>query len=94
MVEINTIPDIVYAKGPKAKIRPSGKCDIYYEQKLKEVFYQAADNHEGTIYDKQCWNLLMDLIRRTKLGTLEDTQRIEKVCPAFPVKFSTFIQTV
>ena len=51
MVEINTTPDIVYAKGPKARISPPGKCDIYYEQKLKEVFYQAADNHEGIIYD-------------------------------------------
>lgn len=51
MVDFNATPEI-FVYQAKDKIRPPGKCEIYYEQKLKEIFYEAANNYEGTIYNE------------------------------------------
>jgi hypothetical protein len=93
MVDFNEKPEIFMYRA-KDKFRPPGKCDIYYEQKLKEVFYEAANNPEGTIYNEQQWNTLIALILRSKLGSFNDTDRIDHVRPAFPLSFETFINTI
>jgi hypothetical protein len=53
MVDFNETLEVFSYKGTRNKIRPPGKSDIYYEQKLKEVFYEAANNHSGTIHNDQ-----------------------------------------
>ena len=93
MVEINPTPEI-FVYQAKDKFRPHGKCDVYYEQQLKEVFYEAANNHEGIIYNEQQWNTLTALILRSKLGSISDIERIDHVRPSFPATFETFINTI
>ena len=93
MVDFNETPE-VFTYNARDKIRPSGKCDIYYEQKLKEVFFEACNNYEGIIYNETQWNCMIALMLRAKLASIRDTDRIEHVRPSFPLSFETFINTI
>jgi hypothetical protein len=95
MVEINITPEIVYAKGPGKSLRPPGKqSDIYYEQKLKEVFWVAADNQGGIIHNEESWIYLLTLLCKNRLASSRDCDRLESVRPSFPLGFDTFVNTI
>lgn len=84
----------VFVYKARDKIRPSGKCDIYYEQKLKEIFFEACNNYEGVIYDENQWQAFLMLISRAKLASFRDVDRMEHVRPSFPLSFETLINTI
>ena len=65
--------------------------EIYYEQKLREVFILAADNREQIIYDEGQWNYMIALVLRNRLASMRDTDKLETVRPSFPLVFSTFL---
>ena len=94
MVEINTSPNIVYGGQKKAKFIPFGSSDIYYEQKLKEMFYIAADNPEGILYSEEVWNYFIALLLKSRLASVRDVERIETVKPSFPLDFEAFVNTI
>jgi hypothetical protein len=54
----------------------------------------AADNHEGLIKTEEVWNYMLVLIIRQRLATIQETERLDKVKPSFPLKFDTFINTI
>lgn len=68
--------------------------DIYYEQKLRDVFILAADNREQILYDEGQWNYLIALILRNRMASMRDTDKLETVRPSFPLTFVTFISTI
>ena len=94
MVEISKTPNVVYGGQKKQKFIPFGSSDIYYEQKLKEVFYMAADNPEGILYSEEVWNYFIALLLKSRLATVRDVERIETVKPSFPLTFETFVNTI
>ena len=87
-------PTVVYGNATKKKYIPFGSSDIYYEQKLKEVFYESADNPEGTIYTDAQWTLFISNLLKFRLATDRDVEEIETVRPSFPLSFETFVNTV
>ena len=74
MVEISMSPTIVYGNATKKKYIPFGSSDIYYEQKLKEVFYEAADNPEGIIFSEGAWMHFISLLCKFRLATDRDVE--------------------
>ena len=78
-----------------SKTRPYvGNVDIYYEKKLKEVFFEAADNPESIIYNVASWNYFIALVQKARLASVRDTKVLETVRPSFPLTFETFVNTV
>ena len=67
---------------------------IYYEQRLRDIFMMAADNAEGLIHNEEVWNYMVALIHRQRLASIKDTERLNKVRPSFPLNFETFIATI
>ena len=91
MVKINQTPHIVGG----SKTRPYvGNVDIYYEKKLKEVFFEADDNTESIIYNVASWNYFIALVQKARLASVRDTKVLETVRPSFPLTFETFVNTV
>ena len=79
----------------ESKPRPYvGNVDIYYEKKLKEVFFTAADNPEHIIYNVESWNYFLALVQKSRLASVRDTKVLETVRPSFPLTFETFVNTV
>ena len=76
------------------RVQPKFNKEIYYEQRLQDVFMAAADNHEGLIYNEEVWNYMIALILRQRLATIKDTERLNHVKPSFPLNFQTFIATI
>jgi len=72
----------------------SAAGNIYYEEKLREAFMEAADNREQVIYNEESWMYLMALLSRTKLVSIRDSESLERVRPSFPLNFETFINTI
>ena len=63
---------------------------IHYEQKLRSIFFEYASS-EGSIDDQQQWDVLMSMVIRHKLMSVDDTGKLEKVMPSFPVTFHTLL---
>ena len=68
--------------------------EIYYEQRMRDIFMLAADNNEGLIYNEEVWNYMIALILRQRLANIRDTERLNKVKPSFPLTFQAFISTI
>jgi hypothetical protein len=72
----------------------STASNIYYEEKLREAFIEAADNREQIIYNEESWMYLMAHLTRTKLVSMRDSETLERFRPSFPLNFETFINTI
>lgn len=92
MVEINKSPQVF--GGNQSRPTAGHKTNIYFERKLRDVFYEAADNAEGTIYGEQEWNYYVALLLKMRLVSIRDAERLETVKPSFPLTFETFVNTV
>jgi len=95
MVEIDEIAK-VFGGGndPTHKVNIGTASDIYYEKKLAKIFADTADNRDCVIESVEGWNLLTSNLLKTKLASVKDKDRLERVKPSFPLSFETFISTI
>lgn len=62
------------------------ELEIHYEKKLRDAFYGVAAG-EGTINDKDEWDLLTAMFLKHRLVSLEDVRRLDANMPSFPLTF-------
>jgi hypothetical protein len=81
--------------GRPIPINPPGaiqeyEVELHYEQKLRTLFFESA-NEDGTIKDETEWDCMIAMFMKARVVSLEDTRRLEKVRPSFPIEFGALL---
>ena len=69
------------------------EVELHYEQKLRSLFFESSDN-DGLIRDEQGWDCLIAMYLKARVISIEDSRRLEKVRPSFPMSFDTLLNTI
>jgi uncharacterized protein YifN (PemK superfamily) len=57
------------------------------------VFFDSACD-QGTIRNDEDWDMLMAMFLKNRIVSIEDTKRLDKVKPSYPITFETLLQTI
>lgn len=57
------------------------------------MFFDSACD-QGTIRNDEDWDMLMAMFLKNRIVSIEDTKRLDKVKPSYPMTFETLLQTI
>ena len=63
------------------------------EIKMRNIFFDSANN-DGTINNNQEWDCLIAMFLKHRILSVEDTKRLDRVRPTYPIYFETLITTI
>ena len=68
--------------------------EVYYEQKLRNVFFDNVNNGDGTISNQDEWDCLIAMFLKNRLVSIEDVKKLEANRPCFPMTFDVLVNTI
>lgn len=60
---------------------------------MRNIFFDSA-NYDGTINNSQEWDCLMAMFMKHRVLSVEDSKKLDRVRPTFPISFETLITTI
>ena len=78
---------------PKQPNEEIDEIEIHFETKLRTVFFDSA-NSDGTIKNEEEWDIMIAMFLKFRLVLNDDTKKLDRFRPTFPITFETLLQTI
>ena len=78
---------------PKQPHEELDEIETHFETKLRSVFFDSA-NSEGTIKNEEEWDIMIAMFLKFRLVLNDDTKKLDRFRPTFPITFETLLQTI
>ena len=69
------------------------EVEIHYESKLRSGFFDCA-NDDGLLMNEVQWETFISIMLKNRLLSIEDSKKLSKFRPCFPVNFQTLVSTI
>ena len=69
------------------------EVEIHYESKLRSGFFDCA-NDDGLLINDVQWETFISIMLKNRLLSIEDSKKLNKFRPCFPVSFQTLVSTI
>jgi hypothetical protein len=67
--------------------------EIHYESKLRSGFFDCA-TEEGLLTNESQWQTFIAIMLKNRLLSIEDSKKLDKFRPCFPLNFPTLVSTI
>jgi hypothetical protein len=69
------------------------EVEIHYESKLRSGFFECASD-DGSINNETQWDTFLAIMLKNRLLSMEDSKKLDKFRPCFPLNFQTLVSTI